>query len=116
MRSRSPFPASYRCAWPDVLHLAVEAYGWTDEPCRPAIPDAAAISRMDVAWGWLALIPQHRHVMRRIVAARALVSPVTGRHLIHWRRPGGAIGADYRAAQRWHNQGIEIIRHGLSTE
>lgn len=113
MRDRSPWPGIYRCALPEVLHEAVEAYGYTPTEVRPALPDAQAISRMDATFRWLSLIPQSHFVLRRIVAARALVHPLTGRHLIHWRRLGLVIRADYRAAQRWHSQGIDIITGGL---
>ncbi|HEX3576577.1 MAG TPA: DUF6362 family protein, partial [Rhodopila sp.] len=82
MRVPSPYPAPYRCALPEVLREAIEAYGWTDEPTLTAVPDAAEITRMDQAFGWLALIPKSRHVLRRIVAARCLVSPESGRHLM----------------------------------
>lgn len=109
MRGKSPWPSTYRCALPEVLHEAVEAYGYTEAEIRPAVPDARAITRMDAAWRWLGLIPQHRFVLRRIVAVRALVSPTTGKHLVYWRRVGEIIGADYRAAQRWHAQGIGLI-------
>ena len=64
---------------------------------------------MDEALGWVALIPRERTVLRRIVGARSLVSPVTERHLFSWRRLGGVVGADHKAVQRWHAQAIEII-------
>ncbi len=64
---------------------------------------------MDEALGWIALIPRERYVLRRIVGARALVSPVTERHLFSWRRLGGVLGADHKAVQRWHAQGIGLL-------
>jgi len=42
------------------------------------------------------------------------VSPVTDRHLFAWRRLAAAIGADHKAVQRWHAQGIDIIVAGLN--
>ncbi len=87
---------------------------------RPAAPSSQAISRMDEAFAWLSYIPQSSYVLRRIVAARCLVSPTTDKHLFPWRRLGTAIGADYHAVQRWHAQGVGIIvaallRHGDET-
>ena len=114
MRVRSPYPATYGTNWPQVLHDAVEAYGWTDEPTRPALPDSATISRMDVTFNWLGAIPNHRHVLRRIVAARALVSPESGKHLLGWRRLARIIHADHHAIMRWHRDGIGIIINGLT--
>lgn len=95
-------------AWP-VVHAAVEAYGWSGARLRPAVPPAAAISRMDEVLSWIQLIPQENYVLRRIVGARALVSPLTGRHLFSWRRLGKLLGADARAVQRWHEKGLSLI-------
>jgi hypothetical protein len=64
---------------------------------------------MDDALAWIPLIPRDRYVLRRIVGARSLVSPVTERHLFSWRRLGALLGADHKAIQRWHAQGIDII-------
>ena len=55
--------------------------------------------------------PKH---MRRIVGARSLVHPVTDRHLFPWRRLGGALGADHKAVQRWHAEGIGLIVAALN--
>ena len=68
---------------------------------------------MDRVYLWLALIPQHRHVLRRIVAARSLVNPVTGRHLFEWRAVGRMVRADHHAMQRWHGQGVALIVEAL---
>lgn len=80
---------------------------------RPLPPDSARIDRMDEAWAWLGLIPGDRYVLRRIVGARALVSPITERHVFSWRRLGTALGADHKAVQRWHAQGVALIVAGL---
>jgi hypothetical protein len=76
---------------------------------RPPIPSAARISRMDEALGWIPLIPRDRYVLRRIVGARCLVSPITERHLYSWRRIGDLLGADHKAVQRWHAQAIDML-------
>ena len=70
-------------------------------------------ARQVEAMGWLALIPQERYVLRRVVGARSLVHPITDRHLYPWRRLGAAMGADHKAVQRWHAQGIAAILAGL---
>ena len=69
---------------------------------------------MDEAMGWISLIPVDRYVLRRIVGARALVHPITERHLYPWRRLAAAIGADHKAVQRWHAQGIDLIVSALN--
>lgn len=95
----------------DVVQSAVEAYGWArvDTRLRPATPTAGQITRMDEALDWIPRIPIDRYVLRRIVGARALISPITERHLFPWRRLGALLGADHKAIQRWHIQGINII-------
>lgn len=98
----------------DIVRTAIESYGWTANRIRPAIPSAARISRMDEAMGWISLIPIDRYVLRRIVGARSLVHPITERYLFPWRRLAAAIGADHKAVQRWHAQGIDLIVAGLN--
>jgi len=93
----------------DVLPEAQLAYGWEAGKVRPPVPSASRITRMDEALGWIALIPKERYVIRRIVGARSLVSPVTERHLFSWRRLGTVLGADHKAVQRWHAQGIGML-------
>ena len=93
----------------DIVRTALEAYGWQTAKVRPLVPSAEKIDRMDEALGWLSLIPDDRHVLRRVVGARSLVHPVTDRHLFTWRRLGTVLGADHKAVQRWHAQGIALI-------
>ncbi|MBN9510731.1 MAG: hypothetical protein J0I21_16685 [Alphaproteobacteria bacterium] len=108
-----PSPALRMSAW-EVVQAASDAYGWQAARLRPPVPDAAQVTRMDEALAWIALIPQGRYVLRRIVGARALVHPLTERHLYPWRRLGAALGADHKAVQRWHAQGIDMILAALS--
>lgn len=95
-----------------MVEPAVRSIAWSGEPVR-LTPSPQEIDRMDEALRWLALVPQDRYVLRRIVASRAMVSPLTGRHLFPWRRIAGVIGADHKAVQRWHAQGIGIIAERL---
>jgi hypothetical protein len=93
----------------DIVRTALESYGWTEVRIRPAVPSAGKITRMDEAMSWIPLIPVDRFVLRRVVGARSLVHPITDRHLFPWRRLGKSLGADHKAVQRWHAQGIEMI-------
>ncbi len=94
----------------EVVQEACEVFGASGSgQIRPPVPSAARITRMDEALGWIALIPRERYVLRRIVGARCLVSPVTERHLFSWRRLGGVMGADHKAVQRWHAQGVDML-------
>jgi hypothetical protein len=102
------YSTSLRMSQLDIVRDA-QSYGWQKGRIRPAVPSASRITRMDEALGWLTLIPKERYVLRRIVGARSLVSPVTERHLFSWRRLGAVLGADHKAVQRWHAQGIDIL-------
>jgi hypothetical protein len=93
----------------DVVRSAVEGYGWEEGRLRPAYPDSAEVTRMDEALAWISRIPPDRTVIRRIVGARALINPTTDRHLYPWRKLAAALGADHKAVQRWHAQGIAMI-------
>lgn len=93
---------------------AAEALVGTRGRLRPPMPDAAAISRMDEAFGWLARLPADKIVLRRVVGSRALVCPLTDRHLIPWRRLAALVGADHKAVQRWHAQAIDLIVASLN--
>ena len=92
----------------------IENYGWTTNRIRPPVPSAARITRMEEAMSWIPLIPMDRYVLRRIVGARSLVHPITERHLFPWRRLATALGADHKAVQRWHAQGIDLIVSALN--
>jgi hypothetical protein len=98
----------------EIVRTALENYGWSESRVRPPVPSSAKITRMDEALAWILLIPHENYVLRRIVGARSLVSPVTERHLFPWRRLAAAMGADHKAIQRWHAQGIAIIVAGLN--
>lgn len=98
----------------EIVRTAIESYGWTATRIRPPVPSAERITRMDEAMAWISLIPVERYVLRRIVGARSLVHPITERHLYPWRRLACALGADHKAVQRWHKQGIELIVGALN--
>jgi len=98
----------------DIVHTALEAYGWTSAAARPPVPSAVDISAMDEAFGWLQLIPEARFMLRRILGARALVHPLTGRHLFPWRRLAAMLGADHKSVQRWHEQGVQLLVAALA--
>ena len=98
----------------EIVRTAIESYGWSTNHIRPPLPSPSRITRMDETMGWISLIPVERYVLRRIVGARSLVHPITGRHLFPWRRIAVAVGADHKAVQRWHAQGIELIVEQLN--
>jgi len=98
----------------DIVHTALEAYGWQSVVARPPVPSAADISLMDEAFGWLAYIPETLYVLRRILGARALVHPLTERHIYPWRWLATLRGTDHKAVQRWHGQAVMLLVQALS--
>ncbi len=98
----------------EIVRTAIESYGWTTNRIRPPVPSAERITQMDEAMSWISLIPVDRYVLRRIVGARSLVHPISERHLYPWRQLGAALGADHKAVQRWHGQGIALIVDALN--
>ncbi len=111
---QSGYSTRLRSSQLDFVREAQELYGSHTSRIRPATPSAIQITRMDEALGWLQIIPQSRYVLRRIVGARSLVHPVTARHLFSWRKVGHVMGADHKAVQRWHAEGIDIIVASLA--
>lgn len=96
-----------------VVCDALRIFGWTRTRTIQALPSMDAVIRMREAFDWLSLIPADRYVIRRVVGARSLVHPVTDRYLFPWRRLATSLGADNKAVQRWHAQGIDMIVAGL---
>lgn len=106
---QSGFSTRLRTSSLDILRGAVEAYGADEARIRPPAPSGRKIDEMEQALAWIPLIPLQRYVLRRIVGARALVNPMTGRHVFTWRRLAASVGADHKAVQRWHAQGVAMI-------
>lgn len=109
LQVRGTHPAGLRAAWPEVVRQFSEAYGYSDSVLRPPVPTAARISRMDEALGWIELIPGDKFVLKRIVGARSLVSPLTGKNLYSWSRLAKLLHADRRAVTRWYEEGVKLI-------
>ena len=102
-------PSGFRSNMPEVIRQYNESYGHEAESPSAAIPSNREISRMDQVLSWVRLIPEDQFIVRRVVQCRSLTSPITGRHLFTWSRVGTHLRCDYRAAQRWHAEGIAII-------
>ena len=98
----------------EIVRAAQDAFATGETRMRLPVPPAARITRMDEALSWITLIPVERYVLRRIVGARCLVSPLTERHQFSWRRLGQLLGADHKAIQRWHAEGIDLIVAALN--
>lgn len=107
-------PSEYGSGWPDVVHAAEVAYGWVAERARPSAPSAKDIARMDIAFGWIGLIPEGKRTLRRVVMMRALVDPITDRHLWSFGRIGAALGWSRDYAQKQWVLGITLLEDSIN--
>lgn len=106
-------PKKIHGCWPEYVQNVAEAYGYTSERLRAAIPGAHDISCMETILEWINHIPLERYVLRRIVGARSLVNPVNQKHLFSWSRIGKMLSADRRAVRSWYDSGVDLIMDGL---
>ncbi len=97
----------------DIVRTAMEVYGQDQKRACPPVPSALRIDEMEQALAWITRIAIDRCVLRRVVGARSIVSPLTGKHVFTWRRLASSLGADHKAVQRWHAQGIGLIVKSL---
>jgi hypothetical protein len=84
-------PTGYRSAMPQYISEYKDKLDWNDMPLRLAWPEPR-----EIIWAEKVsdLITQHIHneTSRRIVRARSLVHPLTGKHLQSWERIGALLG------------------------
>lgn len=98
---------------PEIVREVMQGYGYETVRLRPSRPSPGAITRMDEAYSWLAMIPDPHWKARRVVALRSLFDPLSERHLLSWREVGRDIGASYHTAQSRHADGIAFIATNL---
>lgn len=120
-------PAPFRCAWPEVVEDALEAYGWTALDLPSPVPSPRAVSRADLVLAWVPLIPldpprrgrdelwspHGGAVLRKLVLGRAITRRRDGEPAVSWRRLGQRLGCSHEHARRWHAQGLDRILAGL---
>jgi hypothetical protein len=120
-------PAGFRSNMPEVVHTLEESYGWeelTEADLPIPVPSARSITAMDEALAWVqAAIPldtarpgsglKHAYhggaVLRRLVLARSLVDPRTGRNVFSWRRLAKVFHCSPESARQWHARGLDLI-------
>jgi hypothetical protein len=104
---RSPLPQSPHSAWPSFAADASEAYGYTGERLRPGRPTSHEIVLMDQILRLPSLIPDIKQ--RRIINARALVAPVSNRHIYSWTKIAFMLHTSRPVVQRQHSIGLSVI-------
>lgn len=100
-------PHGFRSFWPTYADDVSTAYGYTTPRTRPVPPSSVDISLMDSIFDLILLVDQRR--TRRILQARALVSPVNGRHIYHWTTIAVLVRSNRRDVAAEHKWGLKII-------
>lgn len=105
-------PAKARAAWPEIVRAAQDVYA--SERLRPPVPSARAITDMDEAFTWIALLGPQAIETKRVVWLRLLVSPINGKHLWSWRRLQEALGLHRETLTIRHGRGVDRITTRLN--
>lgn len=111
MDIKSPKPTEYRAYWPEYAQDPSEAYGYTGEKLRVAIPKASDIELMEDIYKWLTLIENKQP--RQVVAIRSLVTPISERYVYPWTKIAITLHMDRRGVKRLHRQGIKDLEYKL---
>jgi hypothetical protein len=91
-------PQRLSARWPDVVHQAMLAYGWSEARVRPPRPSPAAIDRLDETLSWLWPLADDE---RRLVMARAFRIP--------WPRIADLDGRSKPTLRNAHGRALEKI-------
>lgn len=118
-------PQDARSRWPDPVRGMQDAFfalvGASDQIKEDhaalrhdvrAAPSARAVAEMDEALQWLWLIKDPRK--RRLCMARALVHPVSERHIVSYGKLGRIYGLHRDTMRIWHDQALAEIAMALS--
>ena len=101
-----------RVSWPDFPRDVQQSYGYGARKLRPPRPSSAAIDQMDESFRWLALVPNITH--RKLLGLRAMVDPISGRHLYSWEACGEKLGCHRVSAAAWHERALAGLSRALS--
>lgn len=120
-------PRDARSHWPEVVRSMQDTFfalvGASDQikedhaADRHGVriaPTARAVAGMDEALQWLWLIKDARK--RRLCMARALVHPVSDRHLVSYAKLGRIFGLHRDTMRIWHDRALAEIAMALTRE
>lgn len=110
---RGTLPAGYRSGYPDIVRSIVTDYPPECACLRPAVPSAAAISRLDEVMGWVSDLPEH---LRRIIGYRLQVHPIGGQYLRSMRWIGRTMGIMPTTVRNRHNVAIAMIAKKIAIQ
>lgn len=107
MGIRSPLPKGPQSAWPAFASDANIAYGYSGERLRPALPSGRDIELMEKVLTLPAGTDNLQ--VRRLLHARALVAPISNRHLYSWSKLAFMLHTDRRKVVRMHHNGLADV-------
>jgi len=124
---KGALPRDARSNWPDVVRGYEDAFaaliGASDEVKRDfsdshnrvrVSPSAATVGRMDEVLGWLWRIEEPRK--RRLCLSRSLIHPVSGRHVVSFRKLGRMFGLHHETMRAWHDRTLAEIAASLTRD
>lgn len=124
---RGALPRDARSHWPEVVRSMQDTFlalvGASDQikedhaAARHGVhiaPTARAVAEMDEALQWLWLIEDARK--RRLCMARALIHPVSDRHLVSYAKLGRIFGLHKDTMRIWHDRALAEIATMLTRD
>lgn len=114
MPLRKPGPAAPGGCWPDFPSDATVAYGYSDIKLRPVPPLKGEIKFIDEILELILVI--NSIPTRRIMHARSLIAPNSGRNLYSFSRIAKLLSLDRKRVAKMHQQGLLQIAQNISPE
>jgi hypothetical protein len=105
--ARNLYPQNFRSFWPDYPDDKHTAYGYSNTKLRPPAPSKDEIPLVDEILQLVLMVPIEKQ--RRILNARALISPINGRYLFPWSKISVLLRSDPRTIKTLHRKGLEFI-------
>ena len=106
-----PGPAAPGVCWPNFPSDASTAYGYSNIKLRPVAPLKDEIKFIDEILDLILLIDSIQ--IRRIMHARCLIAPNSGKQLYSWTRIGKLLSLDRKRVAYLHRQGLTAIAQKL---
>lgn len=124
---RGALPMDLRSRWPEIMRSADDAFVAlvgaaaqvkqdfeSDRHQVRVSPSAHAVGRMDEVLDWLWYFEDPRK--RRLCLARALIHPVSDRHVVSYRKLGRIFGLHHDTIRVWHDRALSEIAQALTRD
>jgi hypothetical protein len=124
---RGSLPKDERSRWPEAVRGYEDAFAaligasydvkqdFSDGHNRVrAAPSARSVGQMEEALDWLWHFDDPRK--RRLCLARALLHPVSGRHIASYRKLGRIFGLHHETLRAWHDRALAELATVLTRD